>query len=189
MNDITNYTLTTSEIPDSNINVSNLPFFELTLIQVVVRIRPILNKESQSKDFCIVRTNEKNEIFIIDPKDLEIKQNRESILTQSETTHMFGIPRKSIKSSNKSSSPTKNQYERCYSFDQVFDNSSTNMQIYLKATKQLTRVVLSGYNATIFAYGVTGAGKTHTMIGYENEPGLMYYTINEIFDGIRAMNQ
>lgn len=26
------------------------------------------------------------------------------------------------------------------------------------------------------------------MIGYENEPGLMYYTINEIFDGMRALN-
>ena len=49
--------------------------------------------------------------------------------------------------------------------------------------------MLNGYNATIFAYGVTGAGKTHTMIGYENEPGLMYYTINEIFDGMRALNQ
>ena len=50
-------------------------------------------------------------------------------------------------------------------------------------------MVLSGYNATIFAYGVTGAGKTHTMIGYEDEPGLMYYTINEIFDGMRALNR
>lgn len=80
-------------------------------------------------------------------------------------------------------------YERNYSFDLVFDNNSTNKEIYEKATKQLTKVVLSGYNATIFAYGVTGAGKTHTMIGYEREPGLMYYTINEIFDGMRALNK
>ena len=80
------------------------------------------------------------------------------------------------------------QHERCYSFDSVFDNESTNKMIYQRAIKQLTKVVLNGYNATIFAYGVTGAGKTHTMIGYEKEPGLMYYTINEIFDGMRAMN-
>lgn len=71
----------------------------------------------------------------------------------------------------------------------VFDHNSTNRDIYERATKQLTKVVLSGYNATIFAYGVTGAGKTHTMIGYEDEPGLMFYTINEIFDGIRALNR
>jgi kinesin family protein 18/19 len=71
----------------------------------------------------------------------------------------------------------------------VFNHESNNKQIYLNATKQLVKVVLNGYNATIFAYGVTGAGKTHTMIGYENEPGLMFYTINEIFDGMRALNQ
>lgn len=61
--------------------------------------------------------------------------------------------------------------------------------MYEKATRPLTQVVLSGYNATIFAYGVTGAGKTHTMIGYESEPGLMFYTVNEIFDGMRALNR
>jgi len=27
--------------------------------------------------------------------------------------------------------------------------------------------VMGGYNGTIFAYGATGAGKTHTMIGYQ----------------------
>jgi hypothetical protein len=52
--------LSTAEIPDSNINV-------------VVRIRPILQKESQHNDLCIVRTNDKNEVFIIDPKDLVIR--------------------------------------------------------------------------------------------------------------------
>lgn len=50
----------------------------------------------------------------------------------------------------------------------------------------MTNVVLSGYNATIFAYGVTGAGKTHTMIGYQDEPGLMFYTVNHMFEGISA---
>jgi kinesin family protein 18/19 len=31
--------------------------------------------------------------------------------------------------------------------------------------------VLNGYNATVFAYGATGAGKTYTMLGTEEEPG------------------
>ena len=30
--------------------------------------------------------------------------------------------------------------------------------------------VLQGYNGTIFAYGQTGCGKTHTMSGSNNEP-------------------
>lgn len=41
--------------------------------------------------------------------------------------------------------------------------------------------VLDGYNATVFAYGATGAGKTHTMLGDQKEPGIMYHTMKEIF--------
>lgn len=77
-------------------------------------------------------------------------------------------------------------YERNYNYDMVFGQQSTNREIYDAVIKNMTKVVLGGYNATIFAYGVTGAGKTHTMIGYEDEPGLMYYTINDMFEGIRG---
>jgi len=44
--------------------------------------------------------------------------------------------------------------------------------------------VLNGYNSTVFAYGATGAGKTFTMIGSKNDPGIMFHTMNEIFDQI-----
>lgn len=33
----------------------------------------------------------------------------------------------------------------------------------------------------VFAYGATGAGKTHTMLGSQNEPGVMYRTMEELF--------
>ncbi|KAM7406042.1 hypothetical protein PAMP_000446 [Pampus punctatissimus] len=33
----------------------------------------------------------------------------------------------------------------------------------------------------MFAYGATGAGKTHTMLGSQNEPGVMYRTMKELF--------
>jgi kinesin family protein 18/19 len=32
---------------------------------------------------------------------------------------------------------------------------------------------MGGYNATVFAYGSTGAGKTHTMLGTPSDPGIM----------------
>ena len=43
--------------------------------------------------------------------------------------------------------------------------------------------VLQGYNATVFAYGSTGAGKTFTMIGTPSEPGIMFRSVEEIFRG------
>ena len=39
------------------------------------------------------------------------------------------------------------------------------MEVYNQAARPLVENVLSGYNATIFAYGQTGTGKTFTMEG------------------------
>lgn len=42
-----------------------------------------------------------------------------------------------------------------------------------------------GYNATVFAYGPTGTGKTYTMLGNSETRGLSVLTIDDIFDYIR----
>lgn len=34
----------------------------------------------------------------------------------------------------------------------------------------------------VFAYGATGAGKTHTMLGSSENPGVMYLTMKELFN-------
>ena len=44
--------------------------------------------------------------------------------------------------------------------------------------------ILDGFNVTCFAYGMTGAGKTHTMIGNNSEGGLSFLAMEGIF---RAM--
>lgn len=41
--------------------------------------------------------------------------------------------------------------------------------------------MLDGYNATVFAYGQTGAGKTHTMIGCPGDPGVMVLAFRDLF--------
>lgn len=52
-----------------------------------------------------------------------------------------------------------------YSFDAAFDEDSTQQQVYDATTKPFIQQVIDGYNVTVFAYGATGAGKTHTMMG------------------------
>ena len=44
---------------------------------------------------------------------------------------------------------------------------------------------MQGYNATVFAYGPTGSGKTHTMLGTSDAAGLCVLTITDMFDQIR----
>lgn len=55
--------------------------------------------------------------------------------------------------------------EKRYGFDQAFDASCSQMHVYKNTTQFLVYGVLDGYNATVFAYGATGAGKTYTMLG------------------------
>lgn len=71
-------------------------------------------------------------------------------------------------------------YERTiYKFDSIFDASATQARVFAEAGQEATRTFLEGYNATIFAYGRTGSGKTYTMFG--NEDGLAPSVVREIF--------
>lgn len=49
--------------------------------------------------------------------------------------------------------------------DHVFDESKTSRDLFDAAAKSMVQSVVDGYNGTVFAYGQTAAGKTHTMQG------------------------
>ncbi|CAF0771846.1 unnamed protein product [Rotaria sordida] len=75
--------------------------------------------------------------------------------------------------------------ERKYMFDVVSDARAGQQDVYASTAKILLGSVLEGYNATVFAYGATGAGKTYTMLGTENNPGIMYRTLHDLFVEIK----
>ncbi|XP_051876871.1 kinesin-like protein KIF19 isoform X2 [Pristis pectinata] len=79
--------------------------------------------------------------------------------------------------------------ERTFMFDMVFDDTSTQEDVYLATTKDLIKGVISGYNATVFAYGPTGAGKTYTMLGMDCKPGIYVQTLNDLFKAIEATSE
>lgn len=45
--------------------------------------------------------------------------------------------------------------------------------------------VLQGRNGSVFCYGATGAGKTYTMLGTLENPGVMVLAIKDLFTKIR----
>eukprot|EP00606_Chrysophyceae_sp_TOSAG23-5_P001504 GSChrysophyteH2.ASY1.ANO1.683.1 assembled CDS len=71
--------------------------------------------------------------------------------------------------------------EKQYAFDYVFEPSSSQEATYHHTTKFLLHGVLDGFNATVFAYGQTGSGKTFTMIGTQENPGIMVRVMNDLF--------
>ncbi len=71
--------------------------------------------------------------------------------------------------------------EKQFVFDMVFDAKATQQEVFEKTTKDLLPSCLNGYNATVFAYGATGAGKTYTMLGTQDQPGIMFRTLHHLF--------
>ncbi|XP_071109625.1 uncharacterized protein [Haliotis cracherodii] len=71
-------------------------------------------------------------------------------------------------------------------FDEVFDENCSNEDVYLRAARPLINSVFNNGSATCFAYGQTGAGKTHTMMGNDNVPGLFLLASRDIFSIIES---
>ena len=71
--------------------------------------------------------------------------------------------------------------EKQFAFDYAFDSDVATTQVFNMTTQFFIEGVLNGFNSTVFAYGATGAGKTHTMLGSPDTPGIMYQTMKEVF--------
>ena len=52
-----------------------------------------------------------------------------------------------------------------FNFDSLFPPECSQDIVYEEAAKPVIDSVLEGFNGTIFAYGMTGTGKTFTMLG------------------------
>jgi len=58
--------------------------------------------------------------------------------------------------------------------------------VYNALGKQVLDNAWDGYNCCLFAYGQTGAGKSYSMIGYNENVGIVPIACNEIFTRIKA---
>ncbi|KIY45890.1 kinesin-domain-containing protein [Fistulina hepatica ATCC 64428] len=79
---------------------------------------------------------------------------------------------------------TKRYKDKRFMFDKVFDNDACQQDVYDATARPLLDNLLDGYNATVFAYGATGCGKTHTISGTEEDPGIIYLTMADLFQRI-----
>ncbi|KAJ7068028.1 kinesin-like protein [Mycena amicta] len=79
---------------------------------------------------------------------------------------------------------TKRYKDKRFMFDRVFNDEANQQDVYQATAQPLLQGVLDGYNATVFAYGATGCGKTHTISGTETDPGIIYMTMADLFQRI-----
>ncbi|XP_062055782.1 centromere-associated protein E isoform X2 [Lepus europaeus] len=74
---------------------------------------------------------------------------------------------------------------KSFSFDRVFHSNETTKNVYEEIAVPIIDSAIQGYNGTIFAYGQTASGKTHTMMGSEDCLGVIPRAIHDIFQKIK----
>lgn len=77
----------------------------------------------------------------------------------------------------------KRSEAKTFNFDTVYDERSSQEDVFSDC-RALIGSCVDGFNVTVFAYGQTGAGKTHTMYGSETMPGLVPRAAHELFEVI-----
>ncbi|KAL3633166.1 Kinesin-like protein KIN-7D, chloroplastic [Castilleja foliolosa] len=72
-----------------------------------------------------------------------------------------------------------------YAYDRVFGPTTTTRHVYDIAAQNIVNGAMEGINGTIFAYGVTSSGKTHTMHGDQRSPGIIPLAVKDAFSIIQ----
>jgi len=79
----------------------------------------------------------------------------------------------------------ENNQSIAYAYDRVFGPTTTTRNVYDVAAQHVVNGAMAGVNGTIFAYGVTSSGKTHTMHGNQRSPGIIPLAVKDAFSIIQ----
>ncbi|KAK5134009.1 hypothetical protein LTR08_007014 [Meristemomyces frigidus] len=157
-------------------------------INVTVRVRPFTIREAAQ-----LRPSDDGPLFLGDGSMAGVsapkhgaKGLRSVIKVVDEKCLVFDPPEDNpVQRFTRSYAPSgKRHKDQTFGFDRVFDDNTTQGDVYEATTKNLLDSVLDGYNATVFAYGATGCGKTHTITGTAQQPGIIFLTMQELFEKI-----
>lgn len=76
-----------------------------------------------------------------------------------------------------------------FQFDRIYEKNSSSEIIYQENCNEIIQKALKGFNGSIFSYGQTTSGKTFTMLGTRNEPGILPCAFQHLFELIRQSDQ
>lgn len=130
-----------------------------TRIMVYVRARPLSKKEKEAGSRSCVRIVNKRDVYLTE----------------------FALETDYLR--------LKRVRGRHFAFDASFPDSTSQQEVYNTSTAQLVEGVLQGRNGSVFCYGATGAGKTHTMLGTLLSPGVMVLALKDLFAKIKQRSK
>ena len=152
-------------------------------IRVCIRVRPLL--EHEDIEFWQV-DKEKNVIYTDNYySDQNEIINESYALTNNLSNKSISYTKKDVKKLLIDSiyAPQKFNFDRVYSLD------CDSQLIYKEMCKDVVTSALEGFNGSIFMYGQTTSGKTYTMLGSPNNPGILPCVLRDIFIKIKKLKK
>ena len=74
-------------------------------------------------------------------------------------------------------------FNTTFQYNKIFSPKSSNTKVYKQSAQDIVSRALDGIDTTLFVYGQTGAGKTHTILGDKEEKDFN----GMIFQGVRDL--
>ncbi|KAI9361249.1 P-loop containing nucleoside triphosphate hydrolase protein [Zopfochytrium polystomum] len=131
----------------------------VTRLLVALRVRPLDEREQQEILPPVVKVLDEESIVLMDPAE-----DQDDVLRQDRAR------------------------QRLFKFDHVFSEVKNQEDVFNGIAKVLVEYAVGGFNTAVFAYGATGAGKTHTMLGSPTEPGIIPQTLSDLFFLISSLS-
>jgi centromeric protein E len=147
-----------------------------TKIQVCVRLRPLSGRERKSLTGRVAwRWGEEEQEQFTDEET--IKECNKVPDTKSYIEQIWFPPGQ------------QTRLRSTFYFDKLFGPKISTVPIYEAVGSNIIAAVIKGYHGAIFCYGQTSTGKTYTMQGSSNHPGLIPLTVADVFRHIEATNK
>lgn len=143
-------------------------------IKVVVRARPLNEKELQSKTSIVVNIS-RSQVQVVNPAVFSDPSICEA--AGSERSHTAALTPALLSAANNAGECRTFHFDRCFgssfkTLDVDEETQRPNQElIFDEIGQSVIEAAFQGFNCTLLAYGQTGSGKTHTMVGDKSISG------------------
>lgn len=141
-------------------------------VRVVVRVRPLLAHEASSATQTAAAARRCVQVT-------QTPDGAPAVLLRDDVAESL-----SVREAGGASASSSSSSETLFTFDGVYEPSATNSQLFDAEVGPHLGRLFAGSSVTLFAFGMTGTGKSHSMQGSSSDAGLIPRTIAALFDAI-----
>ncbi|KAK9474854.1 P-loop containing nucleoside triphosphate hydrolase protein [Dipodascopsis tothii] len=139
-------------------------------IRVVVRVRPFVERERERHQPSLIEMDARAGVTVIHPPRLDDATPSRLAAKDAQEPKRFVFD------------------ESIWSLDKASPDFVDQEGVYLKLGREFLEHNFEGYHTCIFAYGQTGSGKSFTMMGSDDEPGIIPRTCEDLFAKVDELN-